>query len=333
MNNLNKNITQAVGFFREVNPLTRDQLAMLPLYLKEGYTWHKADLNGNQWLLAECMPREEFSVTQLETHFKRITHILGIPVIALFDQLEAYNRKRLVEKGIAFIVNDKQVYIPNFLIDLKETKTTPPAKKMQLTPMGQVLVLYYLLDQKGFNELEDKAFKDLALFFHTQPMQITRMAENLRALNLIGENTGKEKNIRFNKQPKALWTEVKERNLLIDPVFKRVYTDRHNFNNLLYSNSSALAAYTDMNPTSQIFLAIDRKEYLKRQPNEKQEQVNPTDAAYCLEVWKYDPKLLVKFRSSPKDVVDPLSLYLSMRHDQDERVEMALDQLLKEALW
>jgi len=333
MNNLNENITQAVGFFTEVTPLTRDQLAELPLYLKESYTWFKTELNGKQWLLAEYMPSEEFSVTQLETHFKRITHILGIPVIAVFDQLEAYNRRRLVEKGIAFIVSNKQVYIPNFLIDLKENKTTPPAKKKELMPMGQVLVLYYLLDQKGFKDLEDKAFKDLASFFHTQPMQITRAAENLSALNLIRENTGKEKNIRFNKPRKALWDELHDRKLLIDPVFKRVYTDRHNFNNLLYSNSTALAAYTDINPTRQIFLAMDRKEYLKEQPNKKQEQVNPTDATYCIEVWKYDPKLLVRFHSTLKDVVDPLSLYISMSQNQDERVEMALDQLLRKTAW
>lgn len=333
MNKLIENIIQSVGFFTEVNPLTQNQVAELPLYLKEGYTWYKADHNGKQWLLAKCPKTDEFSVTQLETHFKRATHILKLPVIAVFEQLEAYNRKRLVEKGIPFIVNNKQVYIPNFLIDLKETKSTTPAKKMELTPMSQVLLLYYLLDRKGFNELEDKTFKGLALFFHTQPMQITRAAANLRDLNLIGENTGREKRILFNKPRKALWGEVNERKLLIDPVIRRIYTDKQIFNNLLYSNSSALAVYTDMNPTRQIFQAIDRKEYIKHQPREAKTQLNTADADYCLEIWKYDPSVLVKYRTTTKDVVDPLSLYLSMRNDKDERVEIAFDQLIKETIW
>jgi len=333
MSILNKFIAENIGFFTAINPLTREQLAGLPVYLKESYTWYKAELNGKQWLLAQCPTTEEFSVTQLEAHFKRITHILGLPVIALFDRLEAYNRKRMVEKGIAFIVSNRQVYIPNFLIDLKETKATQPANKMELVPMGQVLVLYYVLDRQGRNALENMTFKELALFFHTQPMQITRAAENLNALELINENKGKEKYIRFTKPRKALWDEVNERNLLIDPVFKRVYGDSQIFNHLLSSNSTALAAYTDINPTMQIFQAIDRKEYLMLRHQEKQEPVNPGDAGYCLEVWKYDPKLLVKNRTKPKNVVDPLSLYLTMRNSKDERVEIAFDQLLKETVW
>jgi hypothetical protein len=32
-------------------------------------------------------------------------------------------------------------------------------------------------------------------------------------------------------------------------------------------------------------------------------------------------------------VVDPLSLYLSVKDSRDERIEMALDQILKKYIW
>ena len=48
-----------------------------------------------------------------------------------------------------------------------------------------------------------------------------------------------------------------------------------------------------------------------------------------IEIWKYDPELLAR-----KGVVDPLSLYMSMKNTKDERVEMmALDTLLEKFQW
>jgi hypothetical protein len=47
-----------------------------------------------------------------------------------------------------------------------------------------------------------------------------------------------------------------------------------------------------------------------------------------IEIWKYDPELLAR-----KGVVDPLSLYLSLKNIKDERVEMALDTLLEKFQW
>lgn len=40
-----------------------------------------------------------------------------------------------------------------------------------------------------------------------------------------------------------------------------------------------------------------------------------------IEMWKYDPELFAW-----EGVVDPLSLYLSLKNTKDERVEMALEQ-------
>ncbi|GEM_PF-3944963 len=40
-----------------------------------------------------------------------------------------------------------------------------------------------------------------------------------------------------------------------------------------------------------------------------------------IEIWKYDPELFAR-----EGVVDPLSLYMSLKDTKDERVEMALEQ-------
>jgi hypothetical protein len=56
---------------------------------------------------------------------------------------------------------------------------------------------------------------------------------------------------------------------------------------------------------------------------------NPSEGKYALEVWKYRPLTV----NEKPDVVDPLSLFLSMRNRADERIEIALDQLLKDWVW
>lgn len=113
-------IKDVVGLEIEIQPLARAVIDKLPMYLTEGYQWHKIVLAGRPCILAQMKEANAFGIAQIEKHFVLVRKITQLPVIAIFDKLEAYNRKRLIEKRIAFIVPDKQLYIPEFLIDLKE---------------------------------------------------------------------------------------------------------------------------------------------------------------------------------------------------------------------
>jgi hypothetical protein len=56
-----------------------------------------------------------------------------------------------------------------------------------------------------------------------------------------------------------------------------------------------------------------------------------TDKHYgdnCIEIWRYDPKLL-----SINGVVDKLSLYLLLNDDINERVQGELQQMMEEIKW
>ena len=50
--------------------------------------------------------------------------------------------------------------------------------------------------------------------------------------------------------------------------------------------------------------------------------------AWEIQVWSYDPNLC-----AADNTVDRLSLYLSLRDDRDERVEGALDEMMKGLAW
>ena len=53
------------------------------------------------------------------------------------------------------------------------------------------------------------------------------------------------------------------------------------------------------------------------------------DGAVVMERWRFSPGLL----SSDGQAVDQLSLYLSLQHDPDERVQGALKELLETIVW
>jgi len=56
--------------------------------------------------------------------------------------------------------------------------------------------------------------------------------------------------------------------------------------------------------------------------------INKEYGLFRIEIWKYDPKLL-----SHTGTVDKLSLYLSLKDNDDERVQIELDNLLNDIQW
>ena len=54
----------------------------------------------------------------------------------------------------------------------------------------------------------------------------------------------------------------------------------------------------------------------------------PERKSVIIEIWRYLPGLL-----SETNVVDPLSLYLSMKDIEDERIESSLLELLDKTGW
>lgn len=55
---------------------------------------------------------------------------------------------------------------------------------------------------------------------------------------------------------------------------------------------------------------------------------NEFDAQFQLEIWYYDPTLL-----NGRNTVDNLSLFLSLREEQDERTQLALKELMENFKW
>ena len=113
---------------------------------------------------------------------------------------------------------------------------------------------------------------------------------------------------------------------LTTPVRKVIYLDSNKTNNNFYvTGINALANYTNINGEGKQTFALyhhNLKDLIDRKNKDTIERVNCT-----IQIWKYDPGNLAENR-----FVDPLSLYLSLIDNEDERVRKELKNLLDE-LW
>ena len=336
MKKLIQYIIETLGAEILVNPLLRSKIGKLPLFLSETYNLSEAKILNLPFIIVERRNPDELSILQTEKHFKIIKDTFDTKVVLLANNLAAYNRKRLIEKGINFIVPGKQLFLPDLLIDLRETLSPrrETGKKQTLLPSAQLLVLYRILNKENILRIENIPFKQLAEIFHYTPMVITNAADNLRLHEICTTEGSKQRSIRFNLNIPEMWNDLVKRNLLINPVLKRVFVDEKPENVfLLHSNTSALPEYSDMNPSRQEFFAIDRKNFYDLQKNNRLSNANKSEGNYCLEVWKYDPLNLIGGIMNEKIAVDPLSLFLCLKKDHDERIQDALEQIIKKYIW
>jgi len=113
------------------------------------------------------------------------------------------------------------------------------------------------------------------------------------------------------------------------PVKKRVWVEEIRMNqDLLIGGISALASYSNLSKDRQPTYVINTELYKQLQRNHNLIDENIRYGQIAVEILKYDPKILV----INKNIVDPISLYLSLQENEDERIQQALEQMMDE-LW
>lgn len=332
MNEFTKYFEDILGLEIELIQVPKPDLGMLPMFLGEMYDHFRIWLYTAEIQLIAYKNEDDFSIHQLDKHIGIMRDRLQKKVVFYADHISALNRKRLIEKGINFIVPGNQLFLPDMLIDLRENflNQKRKLKKEKLLPSSQLILLYHLLHSKT-NPLERISFTRMANRLGYTKMAVTKAVDDLLQHELCVVEGSREKCIRFLIERPSLWQEALP--LLIDPVLKRVYVDEKPEGiYLLHSNESALPEYSDMNPSRQEYFAIEKQLFYNLQENGKFINPNDREGAFCLELWKYNPLILTEGISGNNNV-DPLSLYLSLQQLHDERVENALEMIIEKYLW
>lgn len=328
-------LKEVLGKDITLKPVPKQSLGKLPIYINAAYLFIEANLYQREIVFAIPRDLESISISKTDKQFNQLKSTLGMIVLCM-PQIATYNRKRLIEKGINFIVPGKQLFLPDLLIDLRESRLGDSLRRKApaLLPSAQFLVIYHLIRKEKKWQLENVPFKEIAKKTGYTPMAITKAIDNLKYAEIVEVGGEKEKFIKFRLERNELWHELLRRKLLINPVLKKVYMDeKPDSPFMLLAGTSALPEYSDLNPGRQLNYAINRNTFYELQKNGSLVNLNEQEGKFGLEVWKYDPLKLVSEMPNDLPVVDPLSLYLSLQEHTDERIEMALDQIIDKQLW
>ena len=326
MEKLNNYIREVLGTDITREPVTNREAEKLPFYIKESFRLFHSKFLGQQIILAAIENEPQPTTLQLDKQVEQLKNVFNRKVVLLIERLTAIDRNRLIRKGINFIVPGTQLYLPDLLIDLQETYTKRKTKKDKLLPSAQFILLFKILHRQ--EPLEEWTFKQLAEKFQYTQTAIGKAIENLKNFDLCTTEGSKEKYLRFNREINELWYEALP--LLTSPVLKTVYTDKlpdETF--LLQCNASALPEYSDMSASRQAYRAIEKGLFQMVKKHSQWLHLNEHEGQYCIEVWKYNPLILATGITHDNNV-DPLSLYLSMKETKDERIEMAMEQIIQQ---
>lgn len=310
----------ALGVVLEIKPLEDERIKGLPYFVVSNYQLFTTELYGRELLLVEV--KENIPADQLRKHLDIIQTAVQLKAIAVLNPIEAYNRLRLIEKKVPFVIPNKQMYMPDLLIDLKEYNIQPTQKQETMQPAAQLLVLFHL----QIESLEGLNLKTIAEKLDYNATTITRALKYLLFNQLCELQGTKDKFLHFNFTKKELWSKAEP--LLFNPIKKTTYYAGILIDNdLRKTNINALSNYSDLNPTTIAFYAA-KPSYIQLLQNDNPNKIGQMEGDICIEEWKYDPTKLTN-----TEYVDPLSLYLCFRGNKDERVENALEYLIEKVVW
>ncbi len=320
MEKLKNYLKEALGIEVEIETLLDDGMKDLPLFILSNYNLFSTEMFGSKFVLAEV--KEETPAKRLRKQLDIIQTTLGYKTIAILKPTEAYNRSRMIEKKIPFVISGKQMYMPDLLIDLKEFGVKPTVKREFMQPAAQLLLLFHL----QVESLEGINLKTIAKKLAYNAMTITRAVKFLVENNLCGLQGTKDKFLHFSISRQDLW--VKSEQLMTNPIKKTsFYSGNLLDDNLRISNINALSNISDLNPSKVEYYAV-KPGYIELLKKEYPLNFGTIEGNICIEEWKYDPEKLSK-----NDYVDNFSLYLSMKNNSNERIEMALEQIMEETIW
>lgn len=299
-----------------------DGASRLAAFLTARYRFAIMNLQGSELLLMvdeRAVPEPPATVRK---HLDQARAKWNGPIVYVRHQVTAYNRKRLIEQRVPFVVPGNQMYLPELGLDLREHFRTPRPSKRTLRPATQAVLVYLLLrrDDDGVTA------SDLAPALGYSTMTLSRAFDELETLELAtSETVDRERMLRLHGPRRLTWELAQP--WLIDPVKSRHFVAT--IPGGLHAGEDALARYTMLAEPRLPVIALAHRTWLSSFQEHPDAELPDRESARCVvEVWKYEPREHVR-----PGVVDPLSLYLSVNQITNERVAQSRDNLMEQLGW
>lgn len=308
----------------------------LPLYLQANWAYKQLSLNGQACLLMwDCQGEQQETAQRLKKAISSVAEQFSGPVIYGVSDTAAYNRKRLIDQGIAFVVPGKQLYLPFAALDLRESfAPNRQATKATLGACAQQLVLLKCASRWQAKVSAQARADQLGV----SKMTVSRAYKELIDLGLAHiEGSTRLGTLEFEAGGHELWQMAL--GYLTNPVKQQVSIsasdcDRHQDLFRFEAGEWTLAQKGMLGSPDQRCVAVAWADWagIKKLTGIRELEHKENESVQ-VQLWRYEPGFMqgdglnLEYSDSPA-IVDPLSLYLSLRNETDERIQMALEDLL-----
>jgi DNA-binding MarR family transcriptional regulator len=292
----------------------------LPFLLHDRYRYFAATVLNTRCIFMVAAPPPEAPTVLAKHHALAASAFGDAVVILLLNAIGARLRRALMAHHVPFVVPHNQLYAPELAIDLRERFRKAAKPVPALSPSAQIIVLSRLRRR----DIDGETPTRLAKVLRTTAMSMSRAFDELEACGLADiAQVGKERRIMLTADRRALWDKAQP--LLRSPVRKR--RDIENAQGRLdavFAGGTALAHYTSLSGPGLTY-AVSARDWKYVASQAKLAELDaPSLGSFVIETWAYDPRSL-----SETEYADPVSLYLSVRDDTDERVRIAAQDLLE----
>jgi DNA-binding transcriptional ArsR family regulator len=151
-------------------------------FCRTAFEVRELKLLDRQILLAIDKRPERQGLANVRGQMDKLRQLAGMPVVYVTGTLASYERKRLIEQKVPFLVPGNQLYLPDLGIDLREYFRKPPAAPdTALSPATQAMLIAVLLRRPWRTEWQPA---EVVSELGYTPMTLSRAVKELTAAGI-----------------------------------------------------------------------------------------------------------------------------------------------------
>lgn len=298
----------------------REVYEKLPLVYRDRYDIFKVETNSLLWIAIR--PKSETGLVMLRKDRARVEKAAGLNCALFLDRATFYIKEKLMEEGIPFAIEGRQVYLPfiGYLLSNANDRELAPVHLISFLTQKLLFVAIY----ERWNEVK---VSDAAERLGVSRMSVSRCFDELEYLNIdVLSMKGKSRVISISGDLKQFWNQNAE--MLRNPVIRR-YVLSEDIGLGKKAGISALCEYSLLSDNNYPTYAVTKKE-IKDSGVKMARQAGTSEEIGCVVL-----ELGYFIDLDGKGMQDPLSVALSMTEEEreDARVVISINEMLEEYVW
>ena len=317
------NVKKIISIFQSfyINVSVEKIALTLPISFEKRFQYVQMKFHKESFLLIK--EKRRGSLDSFVTQARIMGEKASMDVVLVFSKLSDIEKKPLLQARVPFVDFKGNLFFPPLGLVLNANDDVATSK--ELTPSEQLTWIAFLLT-KGQKVVDVDMLSQVTGLPNSTIYRCLRTFKTLNWLNKPNKlyaYTASKKEL-FLKSESFLFNPIKKRLLLSDFDLNKIQSDSR----LLYGGTYALSYLTFLAESDEnSSYVISHRQFNKLSLPLSQHVLE----GKVLEIWRYSP-FVSEFWNDFKETqdrqfVDPISLYLTLKDDDDPRVEEEIEAL------